>query len=99
MILAKIIEEKRREVARAQEEVPLKELQDKARGLSIKSTFKKNISRKGTINLIAEVKKSSPSKGIIRGDFNPLQIALTYQASGASAISVLTDERFFDGKL
>ena len=99
MILTKIVEEKRQEVERARAEIPLKELEDKARSLCIKSSFKRNISRKGHINLIAEIKKSSPSKGIIRGDFNPLQIALTYQASGASAISVLTDERFFDGKL
>ncbi len=99
MILTKIVEEKRQEVERAREKIPLKELEDKARSLCIRSSFKRNISRKGHINLIAEIKKSSPSKGIIRGDFNPLQIALTYQASGASAISVLTDERFFDGKL
>jgi indole-3-glycerol phosphate synthase len=77
----------------------LHELKEKAHSLFIKSDFKKNISRKGHINLIGEIKKSSPSKGIIRGDFNPLKIALTYQASGASALSVLTDERFFDGKL
>ena len=49
--------------------------------------------------MIAELKKASPYKGIIRGDFNPLKIALTYQANGASALSVLTDERFFEGKL
>jgi indole-3-glycerol phosphate synthase len=99
MILTKIIEEKRRGVERAQKDVPLHELKEKAQGLFIKSSFKKNVSRKGHINLIAEIKKTSPSKGIIRGDFNPLKIALTYQASGASALSVLTDERFFDGKL
>ena len=99
MILTKIIEEKRREVDDAQKEVPLHEMRDKAQALFIKSSFKKNISRKGHINLIAEIKKASPSKGIIRGDFNPLKIALTYQASGASALSVLTDERFFSGKL
>ncbi|MFQ5952528.1 MAG: indole-3-glycerol phosphate synthase TrpC [Candidatus Omnitrophota bacterium] len=99
MILTKIIEEKRREVDMTQKEVPLHELKERAHSLFIKSDFKKNISRKGHINLIGEIKKSSPSRGIIRGDFNPLKIALTYQASGASAVSVLTDERFFDGKL
>ena len=99
MILTKIIEEKRREVDRAQREVPLHELKERARSLFIKSDFKKNISRKGHINLIGEIKKSSPSKGVIRAGFNPTKIALAYQASGANAISVLTDERFFDGKL
>jgi len=99
MILSKIIEEKRRELDRLQKKVSFGELKKQAESVYIKSMFKKNISRKGHINLIAEIKKSSPSKGVIRADFNPLKIALTYQAAGASAISILTDERFFDGKL
>lgn len=99
MILSKIIEEKKKEIDRAEKRVSLSELKEKARHISVKSTFKKFISRKGHINLIAEIKKSSPSKGVIRVDFEPVSIALTYQACGASAISVLTDERFFDGKL
>ncbi len=99
MILNKIIEEKRKEVEKSKELIPKKDIKEKAYAMGIKSTFKKNISRKGHVNLIAEVKKSSPSKGIIRHDFNPLQIALSYQAAGAAAISVITDERFFDGKL
>ena len=99
MILSRIIEEKRREVDRMQKKVPLNDLKEEAESLYIKSMFKKSISRKGHINLIAEIKKSSPSQGIIRGDFDPLKIALAYQAAGASVISVLTDERFFDGKL
>jgi indole-3-glycerol phosphate synthase len=99
MILSKILEEKRREVDEAQKRISMGELKKKAEGLYISSMFKKNISRKGHVNLIAEIKKSSPSQGIIRADFDPLKIALTYYAAGASAISVLTDERFFDGKL
>ena len=99
MILSKIIEEKRREIDRAQKNISLNELKEKASAMYTKSMFKKNVSRRGHINLIAEIKKASPSKGIIRNDFDPVKIALTYQASGASAISVLTDERFFDGKL
>lgn len=98
MLLSKIIEQKRLEVAEAKAKVPPQEVKTRAEGAYIKSTFKRNVSRKGHINLIAEIKKRSPSKGVIRPDFDPLQIALTYQASGASAISVLTDERFFDGK-
>ncbi|MDP8298403.1 MAG: indole-3-glycerol phosphate synthase TrpC [Candidatus Tantalella remota] len=99
MILSRIIEKKRREVDLAQKEVSLNEMKEMAESGYIKSMFKKSISRKGHINLIAEVKKSSPSQGIIRADFDPLKIAFTYHATGASAISVLTDERFFEGKL
>ncbi len=52
-----------------------------------------------SLSIIAEVKKASPSKGVIREDFDALQMALTYEANGAAAISVLTEERFFLGKL
>ncbi len=99
MILSKIIEEKKEEIRHSQKMFSLNDLKEKALSFGTKSSFKKNISRKGHINLIAEIKKSSPSKGVIRHDFDPVKIALTYQAAGASAISVLTDERFFDGKL
>ncbi|MBL7072503.1 MAG: indole-3-glycerol phosphate synthase TrpC [Candidatus Omnitrophica bacterium] len=99
MMLSKIIEEKRREIDKAEKKVSLNDIKKEAESLYIRSMFKKNISRKGHINLIAEIKKSSPSKGIIRANFDPVKIALTYQAAGASAVSVLTDERFFDGKL
>ena len=99
MILSKIIQEKRKEVEASKGRIHLKALMDKVSKIFIKSSFKRNISRGHHINLIAELKKASPQKGIIRGDFNPIKIALTYQAQGASALSVLTDERFFDGRL
>jgi len=99
MILSRIIENKRRVVEEAKRMKPQEELVKEIRNISAKSAFKKNISRPHHINLIAEMKKASPSKGIIRGDFNPAKIAATYQANGASAISVLTDERFFEGRL
>jgi len=98
VILTKIIEKKKEEVDAAKKRVSLNELKEKTKSVYASGVFKRAISRKGRVNLIAEVKKSSPSKGIIRPDFDPLQIAWSYQAGGASAISVLTDERFFDGR-
>ena len=99
MILSKILEEKRREIDKAQRDLSFSDMKKKAESGYIQGMFKRNISRKGHINLIAEIKRSSPSCGIIRADFDPVRIAFTYHAAGACAISVLTDERFFDGRL
>ncbi len=99
MILSRIIEEKKRNIEEAKKIKPLDDLIREAKNIYVKSSFRKNISRPHHMNLIAEIKKASPSRGILRGDFNPSKIAATYQANGAGAISVLTDERFFEGRL
>jgi len=60
--------------------------------------FQKAIAKSGQVNLIAEIKKASPSKGIIREDFDALKIAKIYRDNGAAAISVLTEDKYFLGK-
>lgn len=99
MILSRIINEKRRIVQEAKNVVSQEDLSRQAHGIYVQSAFKRNVSRPHRMNLIAEMKKASPSQGIIRGDFNPVRIAVTYETNGAGAISVLTDERFFEGRL
>lgn len=64
---------------------------------NIRSFYK--LLQDGEFGVIAEVKKASPSKGVIREDFNPEEIAISYAHAGASAISVLTDEKFFQGNI
>ena len=99
MILDTIIAHKRTELKQDKERTPLKTLKSRSRDLPPTRDFRAAVSRPGAVNLIAEVKKKSPSKGIIREDFHPVEIAKTYAQNGASAISVLTDHQFFAGEL
>jgi indole-3-glycerol phosphate synthase len=103
VILDQIAEYKRQEVALAKVRRPLaslqngvRELEDQPRGFlrALRAT-----ADSGWTAVIAEVKKGSPSKGVIRADFDPLAIAEIYQDHGASCLSVLTDEHFFMGHL
>jgi indole-3-glycerol phosphate synthase len=102
-ILSKIRDTKEGEVKALLSKTPLDKLLVDARATTKKNPprdFFHAVSKESdTINLIAEVKKASPSKGLIRADFNPEKIAKAYQAGGASAISCLTDETYFKGKL
>lgn len=102
MILNSILEEKNKEIAAAKKKVPqetlLREIEKRPRA-SRPHFFKHSIGKHNSMRLIAEVKKASPSSGVIREDFDPVKIALTYEAAGAAAISVLTDEKFFQGNI
>ena len=101
MILDKILARKEQEVAEAREKVPLAELQQSVAGLAPTRGFADALRRKasGGTAVIAEVKKGSPSKGIIREDFDPEAIAAAYERAGAACLSVLTDRDFFFGDL
>ena len=98
-ILDKIVADKHREVAAAKQRVPEEQLREALPAAPPVRDFFAALDGQGTIRLIAEVKKASPSKGVIRADFQPVQIARTYQQHGAACISVLTDGPYFQGSL
>ena len=99
MILDKIIAYKKLEISEQKELIPLDEIKRNLTGVEPVRGFKKAISAPGKVNLIAEIKKASPSRGVIRSDFDPEAIARIYERNGAAAISVLTDREFFQGDL
>jgi indole-3-glycerol phosphate synthase len=98
MILDEIVAYNRKELENTKGSVPLEELR-KAAGERPHPLDFASALRGEKVRLIAEVKKASPSKGVIRADFNPVEIARTYAANGASAISVLTEQKYFQGSL
>ncbi len=97
-ILEEIVWHKETEVDRLREKMPLIELQSKVKDLTAPKDFVAALKQSKTKPAaIAEVKKASPSKGVIRADFDPVAIAQSYQAGGATCLSVLTDAKFFQG--
>jgi len=97
-ILEKIVWHKESEVDRRREKLPLQRLKPQVQTAPPPRDFWQALAQgKTQPALIAEVKKASPSKGIIREDFDPVAIAQAYEAGGASCISVLTDSQFFQG--
>ena len=98
MILNEIVEAKKEELERTTQERPLSRLEALASGKHAPLDFASALKGNGT-RLIAEVKRASPSKGLICPDLDPVQLALTYAENGAAAISVLTEERYFQGNL
>ena len=99
MILDRIIADKKEELRETKVRVPLSELKARLKDAPPARDFAAAISDPGRVRIIAEVKKASPSKGLIRADFDPVGIARTYEENGAKAISVLTESRYFQGDL
>jgi len=99
-VLDRILAAKRREVEERRAQVPLAELERLAREMPATRGFERSLRAKiaqGKPGVIAETKRASPSRGMIRADFDPARIARSYEAHGAACLSVLTDREFFGG--
>src|SRR5690625_2724204 len=97
-VLDRIIEQTMKDLVDRQASVPLEELEAKIETLEPATPFESQL-RAGSPGLIAEFKRASPSKGLIAGDLDPVDVAHDYFAAGAAAASVLTDGPFFQGSL
>lgn len=100
MVISEIIAKKRRDLEELKRRFPLHRLREAAevKKKDRENLFKKAISRKKEFNLICELKKASPSEGVIREDFQPLRLAQAFEHAGACAISVLTETHYFKGR-
>ncbi|MFH1068302.1 MAG: indole-3-glycerol phosphate synthase TrpC [Candidatus Glassbacteria bacterium] len=98
-VLEKIIADKREEIAAGKRKHPLSVMKARAGEVPLPEVFPfaGALTASAGVALIAEIKKASPSRGLIREDFNPQELAAAYRRGGASAISVLTDVRYFQG--
>lgn len=99
MFLNRIVATKQQEVARLADNFNLNQAEKQISQMGACAGFERALStgRKRSMGLIAEVKKASPSKGLIRPDFHPVELAKSYEAAGTDCISVLTDETYFQG--
>jgi len=95
--LKEIVAKKRERVILSKQQLPEDNLKAKLSGLAACRPFKEAISKPRQVSLIAEIKQSSPSKGLIRRNFNLEEIARSYQEAGVQAVSVLTEEDYFAG--
>jgi indole-3-glycerol phosphate synthase len=99
-ILDEIVSHKRDELARRRREVSRAELERRCAAWPAPRDFARALTPEpGGVRLLAEVKKASPSRGVLAEDFDPLALAEVYVANGAAALSVLTDEKYFQGSL
>ncbi len=99
MFLQEIIRSKRQEVKQRKSKSVLLDYKARIRDLPTPRGFRSALEQPVSVRLITEIKKASPSIGILRERFDPLEIAKLYESNGAVALSVLTDEPFFKGKL
>lgn len=97
MILEEIVAYKRRKIQEEKQQLPMTSLQKQLKESPPSVSFKDAMKKPGKLKIIAEVKKASPSKGIIREDFHPLKIAKEYESNKVEAISVLTEDKYFSG--
>ncbi|MFT3788850.1 MAG: indole-3-glycerol phosphate synthase TrpC [Tepidisphaeraceae bacterium] len=100
-VLDRIVESKRREVDERRAKMSLDEVKQRAKDAERPRNFYQAVAHepRKLLNVIAEVKRASPSAGVIKGDFDAVAIARAYEEAGADAISCLTDEPYFQGKL
>src|SRR5579884_1850792 len=98
MILDEIVDHKRRELIEAKRRQPLSELRAAAEDLPRRSDYAAAL-RGDDVRLIAEIKRASPTKGVMRDEVDPVVVAERYVAAGADAISILTDAKYFRGSL
>ncbi|HAG11452.1 MAG TPA: indole-3-glycerol phosphate synthase TrpC [Desulfotomaculum sp.] len=98
MILEQIISQKRHDLKTIKERRPLDSLLSSLKGMPPCRSLKAALRKQGRVSILAEIKKASPSKGMIRPDFNLEEITDDFTLSGVSAISVITEEKFFYGK-
>ena len=98
-MLDDIVATKQQEVENAKNEEPLEDLKARLANHLTERSFAKAISQPGKLSLIAELKRKSPSRGMLRERFDPVSLAQELQSAGASALSVLTDETYFGGHL
>jgi len=98
-MIDRIIEKKRQEIDELKSQLPLDELKQKIKDTKREKIFKEALIKDGRLSLIAELKKASPSKGILRVDFDLLKIAKIYEKGKVDALSVLTEKEFFDGDI